>query len=80
MPVFSFIGHIRAELLGKCENWQQIYKQMNSIFYSSNKVCLKSVLRGKILAVMFLCKSFKAVTAVYFVLKKCVHETMELQY
>ena len=53
---------------------------MNSIFYSSNKVCLKSVLRGKILAVMFLCKSFKAVTAVYFVLKKCVHETMELQY
>ena len=48
MPIFSFIGHILAELFGKSDNYQQTYKQANLNFYSSNEVCLKNnVLRRK---------------------------------
>ena len=34
-------AHILTELFRKTDNWQQIYKQANSTFYSPNKVFLK---------------------------------------
>ena len=42
MPILGFTGHILTELLGKTDNWRQIYKQTNSTSYLSNDVCLKN--------------------------------------
>ena len=61
----------------KTDNWRQIYKQTNSVFFSSNEVRLKNnVLRRKPVAVAFLYKSVEVhtsptayVIAVYFVSK-----------
>ena len=39
MSIFNFIGHIPAELFGKADIWQQIYRQMSSAFYSLNAKC-----------------------------------------
>ena len=38
MPIFSFIGCTLTELFRKPVNWQQIYKQTSSTFYTSNDV------------------------------------------
>ena len=81
MPIFSFIGHILTDLFGKISNWREIYKQTNSTFYSLNGVVSKITRLGEIiLAVTFLYTAVEVhtsasaiITAVYFVLKKCVH-------
>ena len=41
IPIFSFTGYTLTEFFRKPDNWQQIYKQMGSIFYTSNvpKTC-----------------------------------------
>ena len=60
MPIFSFIGHNRTELIGKTFYWRQIHKQMSLTFYSSKVVLLQNnVLRRKILAITFTYKSVK---------------------
>ena len=76
MLIFSIIGHILAELFGKTDNWQQIYKQTNLIFYSSNIVWVKCNVLWRKKAMMFLYKSVKVHTsasgytiAIYFILK-----------
>ena len=38
MPIFSFIGYTQTELFRKPDNWQQIYKQTSSTFYTSKDV------------------------------------------
>ena len=38
MPSFSFVGYTLTELFRKPDNWQQIYKQTSSSFYTSNYV------------------------------------------
>ena len=38
MPISSFIGYTLTELFRKPDNWQQIYKQTSSTFYTSNDV------------------------------------------
>ena len=69
MPIFSFIGYILIELLGKTGSWRQIYKQKNSTFIHQTKWGLKM---EKKTAAMFLYKF----TPRRF--RKCVNETMEL--
>ena len=48
MSIFSFTGYTLTELFKKPDNWQQIYKQMSSTFYTSN-MCLKCVEKKKLL-------------------------------
>ena len=38
MPIFSFIRYTLTKLFRKPDNWQQIYKQTSSTFYTSNDV------------------------------------------
>ena len=42
MQILSFIGNILTELIGKTDNWRQIYKQTSSNIYTSNDVCLQN--------------------------------------
>ena len=53
MPIFSFIGHTLMELFRKTDDWQQIYKQSSSTFYTSNDVSLKCVEKKKLLETFF---------------------------
>ena len=54
----------------KTDNWRQIYKQTNSVFFSSNEVRLKNnVLRRKPVAVEVHISPTAYVIAVYFVSK-----------
>ena len=48
MPVFSFTGFNLMVLFRKPHNWQKIYKQTTSTFYTSNE-CLKRVEKKKLL-------------------------------
>ena len=43
MPIFSFIKYTLTKLFIKPDNWQRIYKQTSSTFYTSNDVSLKGV-------------------------------------
>ena len=43
MPIFSFIKYTLTKLFIKPDNWQQIYKQTSSTFYTSNDVSLTGV-------------------------------------
>ena len=36
MPILRFIGYTLTELFKKPDNWQQIYKQTSSTFYTSS--------------------------------------------
>ena len=36
MPILRFIGYTLTELFRKPDNWQQIYKQTSSTFYTSS--------------------------------------------
>ena len=38
VPIFSFIRYTLTKLFRKPDNWQQIYKQTSSTFYTSNDV------------------------------------------
>ena len=44
MPIFSFTGYTLTELFQKPENWQQIYKQTSSTFYTSNDVSRRKII------------------------------------
>ena len=43
MPIFSFIKYTLTKLFIKPDNWQRIYKQTSSTFYTSNDVSLTGV-------------------------------------
>ena len=48
MPIFSFTGHTLTKLFRRPDNWQHIYKQTSSTFYTLN-MCLKRVENKKLL-------------------------------
>ena len=49
MLILRFIEYTLKELFRKPGNWRQIFKQTNSIFYTSNDVSLKCVEKEKLL-------------------------------
>ena len=49
MPIFSFIVHTLMKSFRKSGNWQQICKQMNSTFYISKDVPLKTCCKEKVI-------------------------------